>query len=102
MFQETSTKTWPAVRESASAFASQIERRWPAFAEEMRGVAEGAGVEYLDVVALNVRTEIAFGLFSDGCTSMSWKTEKRSFLGQNWDVSFPLGWTRVHGRFWEP
>lgn len=34
-----------------------------------------------------MRTEINFGLFSDGCTALSWQTEKRSWLGQNWDVS---------------
>jgi hypothetical protein len=51
------------------------------------GIADGSGTELLDIIALNVRTEIAFGQFSDGCTSLSWKTEKRSFLGQNWDVS---------------
>ncbi|OAP64884.1 hypothetical protein AYL99_00856 [Fonsecaea erecta] len=39
----------------------------------------------VDIVALNVRTEIAFGLFSDGCTSLSWKTGRHTFLGQNWD-----------------
>ncbi|KIY00159.1 uncharacterized protein Z520_03844 [Fonsecaea multimorphosa CBS 102226] len=39
----------------------------------------------VDVVALNVRTEIAFGLFSDGCTSLSWKTGRHAFLAQNWD-----------------
>jgi isopenicillin-N N-acyltransferase-like protein len=32
-----------------------------------------------------VRTEIAFGLFSDGCTALSWRTNKSSFLAQNWD-----------------
>jgi isopenicillin-N N-acyltransferase-like protein len=51
----------------------------------MRGIAEGAGVKLLDIVALNVRTEINFGLFSDGCTSLAWHTENRAFLGQNWD-----------------
>jgi isopenicillin-N N-acyltransferase-like protein len=53
----------------------------------MRGIADGAGVALLSIVALNVRTEINFGLFSDGCTALSWHTEKRAYLGQNWDVS---------------
>lgn len=51
----------------------------------MRGIADGAGVHLLDIVALNVRTEINFGLFSDGCTAVSWHTEERAFLAQNWD-----------------
>jgi isopenicillin-N N-acyltransferase like protein len=53
----------------------------------MRGIADGAGRDLLDIVALNVRTEINFGLFSDGCTAMAWHTEQHAWLGQNWDVS---------------
>jgi hypothetical protein len=50
-------------------------------------VAAGSDRSILDIVALNVRTEIAFGRFSDGCTALAWHTEKRAYLGQNWDVS---------------
>lgn len=32
-----------------------------------------------------MRTEIAFGCFSDGCTALSWRTDDASFLAQNWD-----------------
>lgn len=51
----------------------------------MRGIADGAGVDYLSILALNVRTEIAFGMLSDGCTAFSWKTPSSSYLAQNWD-----------------
>jgi isopenicillin-N N-acyltransferase-like protein len=51
----------------------------------MRGIADGAARDILDIVALNVRTEINFGLFSDGCTALAWHTEKHAWLGQNWD-----------------
>lgn len=54
----------------------------------MQGIADGAEKELLDIVAINVRTEINFGLFSDGCTALAWHTEKRAWLGQNWDVGF--------------
>lgn len=40
---------------------------------------------YLFVLALNVRTEIAYGLARDGCTAIFWKTDTSSFLAQNWD-----------------
>lgn len=53
----------------------------------MQGIADGASKEILDIIAINVRTEINFGLFSDGCTALAWHTEKRAWLGQNWDVS---------------
>jgi hypothetical protein len=86
LFLKNCKQTWPQVLDHASQFEKQAKDTWPAYHEEMRGIADGAGVELLDIVALNVRTEINFGLFSDGCTSLAWKTEKHAFLGQNWDV----------------
>jgi isopenicillin-N N-acyltransferase-like protein len=53
----------------------------------MRGIAEGAGVTYEEILALNVRSELFFGAALDGCTSLSWKTDTASFVAQNWDVS---------------
>lgn len=53
----------------------------------MRGIADGAGVDFNDILALNVRTEIAYGMYSDGCTAFAWKTNDSSFLAQNWDWS---------------
>lgn len=55
--------------------------------EEMKGIADGAAVEFNDILALNVRTEIAYGMYSDGCTAFAWKTNDSSFLAQNWDWS---------------
>jgi isopenicillin-N N-acyltransferase-like protein len=78
---------WPQVLQHASKFEQQAKSKWPAYHEEIQGIADGAGKQLLDIIAINVRTEINFGLFSDGCTALSWQTEKRSWLGQNWDVS---------------
>ena len=49
------------------------------------GIAAGAKRELSDIIALNVRTEIRFGLFNDGCTALSWLTSAHSYLAQNWD-----------------
>lgn len=49
------------------------------------GIADGADVPYLSILAMNVRTEIAYGLARDGCTAVFWKTDTSSFLAQNWD-----------------
>ena len=40
---------------------------------------------YLDILTLNVRTEIAYGMAGDGCTALYRKTNTSSFLAQNWD-----------------
>ena len=49
------------------------------------GISEGSHVPVRSILALNVRTEIAYGMFDDGCTVLSWKTKDTNFLAQNWD-----------------
>ncbi|KAL2105445.1 hypothetical protein VUR80DRAFT_8370 [Thermomyces stellatus] len=95
LFQSTCAMDWPSVRIEASKYTDTFRRIAPRYLDEMRGVADGAGVDLLDIVALNVRTEIVFGLFADkpqlptktdGCTSVALKTPAgSSLLGQNWD-----------------
>lgn len=85
LFWQKSKQSWPQVQDTARAFEQHIKSTWPLYHEEMRGVADGSKMDILDIVALNVRTEIAFGQFSDGCTSLSWHGEKGAKLGQNWD-----------------
>lgn len=49
------------------------------------GIASGAEVPYHSILALNVRTEIAYGMSKDGCTALFWRNEQSAFLAQNWD-----------------
>jgi len=65
-----------------------LQSSWPEYVDEMKGIADAVGVDLESIVALNVRTEIAYGMMSDGCTAFSWKTKDASFIGQNWDWSF--------------
>lgn len=90
MFQSTSSLTWPEVHEIAKDFQVTIQKLTPDIYDEMVGIAEGAGVDILDIVALNCRSEIALGKFTDGCTSLGWKmqgkeVEEKMVLAQNWD-----------------
>ncbi|TEY71259.1 hypothetical protein BOTCAL_0097g00140 [Botryotinia calthae] len=90
MFQSTSSLTWPEVHEIAKEFQVTIQKLTPDIYDEMVGIAEGAGVDILDIVALNCRSEIALGKFTDGCTSLGWKmqgkeVEEKMVLAQNWD-----------------
>ena len=59
---------------------------WPEYLREIEGVANGAGVDFASILALNIRTEVAYGMAADGCTALSWKTANASFIAQNWDV----------------
>ncbi|KAG0646072.1 Acyl-coenzyme A:6-aminopenicillanic-acid-acyltransferase 40 kDa [Hyphodiscus hymeniophilus] len=85
LFQEKCTMDWEEVKVFGLKYQPYLQASWAQYVDEMRGVAEGAGVTYEDILALNVRTEIAFGAFNDGCTALSWKGAGTSILAQNWD-----------------
>ena len=51
---------WPAVRRAATAFQAPVAGFRPAYLEEMRGIADGAGLDLADVLAINVRTEVMY------------------------------------------
>ena len=86
MFEYTSNLSWQEVREVAKEFVPTLQELTPHILAEMQGIAEGAEVDLLDIVALNCRSEIALGKFSDGCTTLCWKkSENARVLSQNWD-----------------
>jgi isopenicillin-N N-acyltransferase-like protein len=86
MFQHTSGLTWKDVREVAKEFRPTLQSLTPHLLVEMEGIAQGAELDVLDIIALNCRSEIALGKFSDGCTSLCWKkSEDARVLSQNWD-----------------
>src|SRR5262249_23475935 len=48
------------VRRHAARFQEPIAEFRPSSLEELRGISEGAGLDLVDVLAINVRTEIMF------------------------------------------
>lgn len=64
----------------------------PALLEELGGVAEGAGVELSQVVALNARTEIIAlgGLASSECSTLTARTGGHRYGAQTWDWHIEL------------
>ncbi|KAK2739572.1 hypothetical protein FQN57_006534 [Myotisia sp. PD_48] len=76
---------WPTACNHSLKFVPMIERQFPEYMQEIKGIAQGSGTSVEDILALNVRTEIAYGMFSDGCTAFSWASEGEYFLAQNWD-----------------
>lgn len=83
----------------AARFAPTVDAYDPAYTEEMRGIAEGAGVDYASIMLLNARTEILKLAEregagpdrdpSDGCTGVivmpGATTDGRLIHAQNWD-----------------
>ena len=51
---------WPTVRREAARFEAPIAAFNPGYLAEMRGIAAGAGIDFTDVLAINVRTEVMF------------------------------------------
>lgn len=90
---------WSEVRDEARRYVEPIERFDPRYLEEMRGIGEGAGVSFEDVLGINVRTEVMFAAKArkaavearriDGCSAFAVLPEAsasgHTLTGQNWD-----------------
>lgn len=102
MFKELSGLEWPEVRDIAKQYHNTIHKKAYHLLDEMRGIADGMGEEttVMDIVALNARSEIALGMWNDGCTAMGWhlkgnskqlKKHGKQILAQNWDWRTEVG-----------
>lgn len=97
---EGSKLGWPEIGTLVKTFEPTIEAFDAAYLDEMRGIAEGAGVSYEAIVMLNARTEILkladrrrkgqpAQIDPDGCTGVVAMPEAtalgRVIHAQNWD-----------------
>lgn len=87
--------------EQAEEFVGIIEEENPDYFAEMEAVAEGAGLDTVDVTVLNARWEVMYSAYAqaaegtakdaapDGCTAFGAQPEITSnghtIIGQNWD-----------------
>jgi len=89
IFRHYTGMRWPAVRHRAGAFAGPIDTYDVRLLPEIEGIAEGAAVDAEDVLALNVRTEVMFGMAPGECTAVCTPGgetgEGHVLLAQNWD-----------------
>ena len=86
----------------ARAYSPKIEAFAPNLVQEMRGIADGAAVDYTEIIMINARTEILklaanpalrAGLFAevepDGCTAVvvepAATADRRLIHAHNWD-----------------
>ena len=83
---------WPDVRVRAERFRAPIEAYDREIAREIEGLAAGASVPVEDILAINARSEIMFGLKvtpPPECTSFyvgpAASADGHVLLGQNWD-----------------
>ena len=88
------------VRSEAERFRAPIAAHGAKYLEELRGIAEGAGIEEVDVLAINVRTEIMFAASArdaeagaarrlppecSAFAALPGRAGGRTLVGQNWD-----------------
>ena len=100
MYSESLVKNgvdWKHLEQRANALVPVVEKFDPTYVEEMRGIAEGAGVAFAGVMLLNARTEMVAAArkqhthqhFPDGCTAAFALPEASAdgvlLHGQNWD-----------------
>lgn len=86
---------WMVARSMAQAIVPGVEAAYPDDVLEMKGIGEGAGLDLLDIVAINARTELLYGrpaedvAKQDGCTGAivmpAASRDGRLLHGQNWD-----------------
>ncbi|KAL4956732.1 acyl-coenzyme A:6-aminopenicillanic acid acyl-transferase-domain-containing protein [Aspergillus filifer] len=102
-FAETAGLSWSEAKTRSEAFIPTLEKLYPAILDEIKGIADGAGLQVLDILALNVRSEIALTNYenqapekekekevpaiTDGCTSLAQLSAdgRKLVVAQNWD-----------------
>ena len=93
-FQGEGRLSRDAVLERAAKYWTAIQKHNAGYAEALRGLAEGSGLNLIELVALNVRYEILYHQFTknalaDGCTAFAVLPEATRdghlIMGQNWD-----------------
>ncbi len=90
--------SWEDARLAARRFAPALTGEFAPYAEEMRGIAAGAGIDFEDVLALNLRSEILYSGLAPGeaepageCTAFAAvppaTVDGAVLAGQTWDYT---------------
>ncbi|MER7351774.1 C45 family peptidase [Nonomuraea dietziae] len=110
-FAHSSGLTWEQVTQRAGRWVAPSRAFAPELVEEMEGIAEGAGLSFLDILALNARGEIIYdstfgSMEPDGCTSFALLPEASGdghvYAGQNWDWRYGVADTVMVLRVVQP
>src|SRR6266550_1194769 len=95
-FKRASGLSWDQILQQAPRWTPIVEEFLPGIGEELRGIAEGAGIRYEEVLALNARGELSHSNpfaeseeNAEGCSSYAILPEAsadgHTYAGQNWD-----------------
>ena len=95
LFLDYKGVSWEEARKISEYYISLVRDFEPDYVEEMRGIADGANVDFHDIATINCRTEIMYADHSkvcpNACTSLTLvapATEGGHVIAaQNWDYS---------------
>ena len=86
-FEKSANIDWPQAQKLAMKFLPVIEKYCPSYVEEMKGIAEGAGRSFEDILTLNCRSEVLFAK-ADACSCIIIPEGRGKnghvFMGQTW------------------
>lgn len=90
LFQDFVGIDWDEAQRMGAAYSEPIRAYAPDLLDEIRGVADGSGHQFEEIMALNARSEIALSArLVDGCTAFaafaSATADGSTLLCQNWD-----------------
>lgn len=92
-FITTRKLSWEEARDFAAMHLPDIEEAMPDLLEEAKGIADGAGVDFTDLLVLNCRYEISHFPHKEDemeCTAFALEREATAeghvIVGQNWDM----------------
>lgn len=92
--------TWEQAVEASAALLPTVRGSFPAYVQEMEGIAEGAGLRFEDVFTMNSRTEVMWagtvrqseevrGSYARECSSFALLPDRtvdgHTYVGQTWD-----------------
>jgi isopenicillin-N N-acyltransferase-like protein len=83
----------PAVRAAGDQVRARAEWEWPALADEIAGIADGAGLDRAELFAVNARTEVLAGELRGECSTVALRDPP--VLMQNWDWHPELAQSRI-------
>jgi isopenicillin-N N-acyltransferase-like protein len=80
--------------EAGLRYLEPVASRFPAFIDEVRGIASGAGMAFPEAFFIQVATEIGFR--AGGCSALAVRAASGAwFVAQNWDVPRDVAGTQI-------
>ncbi len=89
LFEKEGNMDWDTAYKKASGYQAIIEKNTPSLFEEMKGIAEGAGLDLGTIILLNCRSEVMFAHPADECAVIGIPQECSKngsvLMAENWD-----------------